>query len=149
MAELKFVVFSLGTELYGLPIEKVERILPEMGVTKLPRTPKMFLGVFDLRGDTIPVLDARARFEMKSHEESGTFIVIMTEAGRCSLRVDRVDGIRSIDEVDIQEEMGVTGGQLDDFLVGVARDGQDLIVVLEPEAILPSSMRTKMEKMAA
>jgi chemotaxis signal transduction protein len=63
--------------------------------------------------------------------------------------VDRVDGIRSIDEADIQEEMGVTGGQLDDFLVGVARDGQDLIVVLEPEAILPSSMRTKMEKLAA
>ena len=53
MSETKYVVFQLGAERYGLPIDSVERILPSQSVTKLPKTPKMMLGVFDMRGETI------------------------------------------------------------------------------------------------
>ncbi len=44
----KYVVFRLGDEKFGLPIESIERILPQQSVTSLPKSRKMFLGVFDL-----------------------------------------------------------------------------------------------------
>ena len=68
--ETKYVVFQLDKERFGVPIDAVERILPSQEVTRLPRTPKMMLGVFDLRGSTIPAVDARLRFDMKEADAS-------------------------------------------------------------------------------
>ena len=62
MSEKKFIVFLLANERYGIPIEAVERILPEQNPTPIPKSPEMFLGVFDLRGETIPAIDLRTRF---------------------------------------------------------------------------------------
>ncbi|MFN3962449.1 MAG: chemotaxis protein CheW, partial [Fimbriimonadaceae bacterium] len=61
MAESKYVVFSIGSELFGLEIEFTERILTAQKETRIPRSPAAMLGLFDLRGRTIPVFDLALR----------------------------------------------------------------------------------------
>lgn len=143
MAENKYVIFKLGNERYGLPIESVERILPTQQVTKIPKTPKMLLGVFELRGSTIPTIDARMRFDMPESEDARNFVVVLTDEGRCALRVDIVDGILSFDENEIDDKTSLVDGRNDDILSGIGKQGDYLTVLLNPSHLVPKQLKTK------
>jgi len=143
VADNKYVIFKLGSERYGLPIESVERILPAQAVTKIPKTPKMLLGVFELRGTTIPTIDARIRFEMPEVDDSRNFVVILTDAGRCALRVDYVDGIQTFDEEQVDEKTSILEDRNDEMLAGIGKDGDVLTVLLNPSHVVPKNLKGK------
>lgn len=142
MAENKYVVFRLGAEKYGIPIECVERILPTQSVTRLPKTPKMFLGVFEMRGTTVPTIDARLRFDM-AECEAQNFVVVLTEHGRCALSVDNVDGIVTLEESNIEEKTDMFDSKQDEFIRGIGKVNDDLLVLLDPDGIVPKNLRSK------
>lgn len=142
MAENKYVVFQLGSEKYGLPIECVERILPTQSVTRLPKTPKMFLGVFEMRGTTVPTIDARLRFDMPQ-ADARNFVVVLTEHGRCALSVDHVDGIVTLDDADIEENTEMFDSKQDEFIRGIGKKDEKLLVLLDPDGIVPKNLRAK------
>ncbi len=142
MAESKYVVFQLASERYGIPIEAVERILPTQPVTKLPKTPKMFIGIFELRGSTIPAIDARVRFEMPEADNAHNFVVVLNEQGRCALKVDEVVGIITFEDEDIDENPQLTESKGDDFVRAVGKKGNLLTVLLDPEHIVPKALRS-------
>lgn len=148
MAEQKHVIFKLGKEFYGIGIDLVERILPDQAVTRLPRTPKMLLGVFDLRGSTVAAIDLRLRFEMPERPETGNFVVVLTSFGRCALRVDCVDGIVSIPDDQIDENPAVFADRTDDFVRGIGKVQDNLVVLLDPEEVVPKSLRNQVAKAA-
>lgn len=137
MAEAKYVVFNLGKELYGVPIDRVERILADQDVTRIPKLSSLFLGVFDLRGETIPALDLRTRFELDARPEPGSMIVVQAADNRCAWRVDQVAGIYSFTDEDVQASPALVKGERDDFLAGVGRHGTDLVVLLNADKVLP------------
>lgn len=141
MAEQKYVVFRLASERYGIPIESVERILPTQPVTKLPKTPKMFIGIFELRGSTIPAIDARLRFDMSENEDAHNFVVVLNSQGRCALRVDEVVGIIVFEEEDIDENPHITESKGDDFVRAIGKKADVLTVLLDPEHIVPKALR--------
>lgn len=138
MSESKYVVFQLDEELYGVPIDKVERILPQQSITSIPRTPKMLLGVFDIRGETIPAIDLRERFDMPSHDsDRNQLIVVLQDTGRCAWQVDGVTGIFSFDESDIEDSPTLVKGVDDQFLAGVGRHNDRLVVMLDCDHVVP------------
>lgn len=143
MEDRKHVVFNLAGELYGLPIESVERILTDQKTTKIPRTPKMVLGVFELRGETIAAVDLRQRFGFPEREEAGNFVVALTQKGRVALRVDGVDGIYDFSEENADEAPQMIKGQDDEFLAAVGKQGDRLVVLLEPDHVLPAAVESK------
>lgn len=140
MSEKKFVVFSLADEQYGLPIESVERILPDQKTTRIPRTAKMMLGVFELRGETIPAIDLRQRFEFEEGVLGGNFVVVLTEAGRVALRVDGVDGIYDFDDEQIDESPSSLKREGDEFIAAIGKRGDRLVVLLNPDRVLPKQV---------
>lgn len=144
MAERKFVVFQLADEWYGVPIERVERILEDQAVTRLPRLPQLYLGVFDLRGDTVPALDLRDRFGLGAREGQASMVIVQLETGRCAWRVDGVAGIFSLSEADIEESPALLRTKQDDFLAGVGKHKEKLIVLLEADHVVPESDRVKL-----
>jgi purine-binding chemotaxis protein CheW len=148
MADSKYVVFKLDKEFYGIEIEKVERILPEQAVTRIPRTPKMMLGLFDLRGETIPAIDLRLRFELPERDDTSNFIVVLTEYGRCALRADCVDGIASVDDTSIEENPDIFDKSGDEFIAGIAKVHDNLVVILKPNEVVPLSLRGQVKKHA-
>jgi len=143
VAENKYVIFKLGNERYGLPIESVERILPAQSVTRIPKTPKMLLGVFELRGSTIPTIDARMRFELPEVEDARNFVVVLTEVGRCALRVDYVDGILGFDDDQVDAKTDMLEEKRDEMMSGIGKHGDELTVLLNPLHLVPKTLKTK------
>jgi purine-binding chemotaxis protein CheW len=143
VAENKYVIFKLGSESYGLPIESVERILPTQSVTKIPKTPKMLLGVFELRGSTIPAIDARMRFEMPESEDARNFVVILTNEGRCALRVDYVDGIVGFEDEQVDAKSNLLEDNRDEMMCGIGKQGEALTVLLNPAHLVPKQLKAR------
>ncbi len=94
--EKKFLVFRLGGDEFGLPIDAVDEVarVPET-ITRVPKTPKFLEGVVNLRGDVLPVVDQRRRFDMPKleHGENRRLIVVRTARHRAGLIVDSVSEV--------------------------------------------------------
>ena len=67
--ELRFLVFRLDDNEFALPIDAVEEVarVPDQ-ITRLPKTPKFLEGVVNLRGEVLPVVDQRRRFDMQADD---------------------------------------------------------------------------------
>ena len=146
MTESTYVVFHLADERYALPIGSVERILANQTPTRIPRTPPMFLGLFDLRGETLAALDLRQRLEMPIRDGEANFIVIGTPQGRVALRVDHVEGICRFEDDMIDEAPAFLQAKDDPFLQAVARRQDALVVLLDPGHTVPSKLETTLNK---
>lgn len=94
--ELIFLVFKLGDDEFGLPIDAVVEVaqLPSQ-ITKVPKAPKFLEGVVNLRGDVLPVVDQRRRFDMPALEkaEGRRLVIIKTDRHRAGLIVDSVSDV--------------------------------------------------------
>lgn len=146
MTESTYVVFHLAEERYALPIGSVERILANQLPTRIPRTPPMFLGLFDLRGETLAALDLRQRLEMPIREGEANFIVIGTAQGRVALRVDHVEGICRFEDGMIDDAPAFLKAKDDPFLQAVARSKDTLVVLLDPDYTVPHKLETTLNK---
>lgn len=149
MAESKYVVFKVAEEFYGIQIERVERILPEQDITKLPKMSKLLLGIFNLRGETLAAVDLRARFELPAGEGLGNYIVVQTDHGRCALHVDGVVGISMIEEENVDEHAILQQQSGDGFITGIAKTPDRLVALLEPDELLTPTLRTEVAKVSA
>jgi purine-binding chemotaxis protein CheW len=94
--ELIVLVFRLGNDEFGLPIDTVVEVaqVPEK-ITRVPKTPKFLEGVINLRGDVLPVVDQRRRFDMPTldNTEGRRLIVVRTDRHRAGLIVDSVSDV--------------------------------------------------------
>lgn len=148
MAESKYVVFSIGSELFGLEIQFTERILTAQKETRIPRSPAAMLGLFDLRGRTIPVFDLALRLDYGQPSKGGNDVVVADAECPYALRVDQVVGIVTLTEEN-QEDADEQFTRRDDpFVSGIGKWDEKLILLLNPEALLPSKLRAKAEKLA-
>lgn len=148
MRESKYVVFRIGKERYGMPISKVERILAAEPITRIPKAPKMMLGIFEMRGETVPVIDGQIRFEVDHLTEGKNFIVTSSSAGRYALRVDTVEGIEDFTDSCTDEPHRILD-RSDPFLSGIGRHGDELTALLDPEHVIPQNLKAKVSKIAA
>jgi purine-binding chemotaxis protein CheW len=95
--ESQFLVFQLGDDEFGLPIAAVDEVTRVPGqITRIPRAPKFLEGVINLRGEVLPVVDQRRRFDMPPLEvtEGRRMIVVRTDRYRAGLVVDSVSEVR-------------------------------------------------------
>lgn len=94
---LRLVVFVIEEQRYGLPLSAVERVLPMVAVSPLPKTPAIALGVINLHGHVIPVVDIRRRFGLspRNFDVSAHLLAAQTSRRILALPVDEVLGIGS------------------------------------------------------
>ena len=76
---VQLVGFIVGEEEYTVPILSIQEIIKPISWTRVPQTPDYVLGVFNLRGNVIPLIDLRRRFGLpaKKHTEETRFIVML------------------------------------------------------------------------
>ena len=92
----QFLVFQLAGDEFALPIEVVDEVAhAPVQVTRLPKTPAFLEGVMNLRGEVLPVIDQRRRFDMPpaTNLEARRLIVVRTERHRAGLIVDAVSEV--------------------------------------------------------
>ena len=97
------LTFVLGSETYGVDILRVQEIRGWSAVTKIPNSPPHVLGVLNLRGSIVPVVDLRKRFNLEQAEYTAITVIIVlsvrSESGRRDFGVV-VDGVSDV--VDVQ-----------------------------------------------
>src|SRR5262245_47412166 len=80
----KYLTFNLGNEEYGLPVMKVREIIKVMDITQVPQVAAHVLGVINLRGRVIPVIDLRRKFGFAAEAYTERTCIIVVEVGAAS-----------------------------------------------------------------
>jgi len=94
----EFLTFILGDEEYGVDILSVQGIQGWTGTTRIPDAPEYMLGVINLRGAIVPIIDLRVKFELRTAEFNSTTVVIVVKAYSNSKEHIIGEGLISIDE---------------------------------------------------
>lgn len=139
-ARRQFVLFRLCDEEYGLPIESVQGIIRYEEPTPVPRAPEDIDGVFNLRGQVLPLIDLGRRLRGAPLEPTAASRIIVAECGLgpVGLSVDAVREVAAIDPDEIRPAPhAALGGESADALEGVAAIGDRLVILLDPERALP------------
>lgn len=147
-AEAIFLVFRLGNDEFGLPIDSVVEVatVPPQ-ITRVPKTPKFLEGVVNLRGDVLPVIDQRRRFEMPSLEsETRRLVVMKTAQLRAGIIVDSVaDVLRT--PADAISPPPVLTSQISRLVYGVVNleTSRRLVLLLDPTELLTRAEQGQLE----
>ncbi len=147
--ELQFLVFRLGKDEFGLPIDTVDEVgeVPA-NITKLPKTPKFLEGVVNLRGDVLPVIDQRRRFELPVLDESDRrrLVVVRTEQHRAGLIVDGVSDVLRVAAGSVEPPPELTE-QIARLVRGVINleQSQRMVLVLDPSELLTPAERGRLD----
>ena len=149
--ERQLITFNLMEEEYGIDILQVEGInrLKEISITRVPRAEQFIEGVINLRGNVIPIIDLRKRFDLGStpKDRDARIIVVQIEEKLIGLLVDRVNEVVSVNTNNIgppPEEVTQIDTQ---FLDGIARLKERLILVLNVHEMLSSKEQEELVNM--
>ena len=148
-SEEQLVIFNLGTETYGVDIVIVREIIRMQSITSVPRTPDFVEGVINLRGKIIPIIDLHKRFELSKAEETKDTRIIVVEVGDISLGmiVDSVNEVLRIPSKDIDPPPQVINSGINkEYLRGVGKVEEDLIIILDLEKILHEEEHKELEE---
>jgi len=131
----KYLVCQIGNESYGIPLLQVQEIRTYTPATRVPGAPPYVLGVINLRGNIIAVLDARTRFGIEPVAEEGStvIIVVQIEGKTFGLRVDSVSDVVDIDTAAIQPPPAIASEQTQRFLNGLVQVGERVLLLNLPE----------------
>lgn len=134
----QYVVFRIGQEEYGVEIQKVSIIEKMMNIARVPSTPAHILGVINLRGEIIPVLDLRLRFEMPGKEPDDDTRIIIFRMGEVVLGmlVDMVSEVHPLTDEDIESVTSITNDRTLDYITGVGKMDGRLVTLLNIEKLL-------------
>ncbi len=137
-AEQQLVIFDLGTESYGVEISTVREIIRIQEVTAVPDTADYVEGVINLRGKVIPVVDLRRRFELETTEHTKDTRIVVVDIGEDDIGVivDAVTEVLRVPSSSIEEQSSVATIQSSEFLTGIAKLAERLIILLDLATML-------------
>jgi purine-binding chemotaxis protein CheW len=148
----KFVTFGLGASRYAIEVSRIREIIARFDIAPLPKVPEYIEGIISLRGEIIPVVDLRARFEMPARPRDDETRLIVVELPDCQvgIKVDRVFEVLKLAESAIEPPPPLVAGLRADFLDGVSEVKGRLVTLLRLEAILSTTERIQLlEELAA
>jgi purine-binding chemotaxis protein CheW len=127
----QIVNFTIGEVNYGVPVDQVREVRDIQAVTPVPGAPSYIEGVTNLRGQIITVMDLRKRLNIETTERKDEqIIVIEMDKATVGVVVDSVTEVSTISGADIEKHMQATT-RLDSYIIGVGKQGKQLIVILD------------------
>jgi chemotaxis signal transduction protein len=146
--EVQLVTFVLGNEEYGIPIAQIQEIDRLSKVTKVPKAADFVEGVTNLRGEVIPVVDTRKRFDLGLRvADDHTRIIIVDLGGvKTGLIVDSVREVLSLPRADVAAPPEtIQSGIEQQFVSGIGKvdNGKRIIFLLNVEEVLPKNERSR------
>lgn len=132
-SSLQIVCFRIGSEEYGIDILQVQEILKLPKVTKLPKSRPYIMGVIDLRGKVLPIVDLSKRFGIESDRtsENSRAIVVNIGGKKVGLGIDSVSHVFKVNSKDIEPPPPVVRGISGKYIVGIAKMDDGFVVVLD------------------
>jgi len=136
--ELQLVAFRLGNETYAVDIQQVQEIIRMQQITRVPGAPFFVEGVINLRGRIIPVIDLRKRLGLPRGEETDEVRIVVVEVPphKVGMIVDAVEEVLRLSEENIEAPSSLVASVDEQYLKGVGKSEDRLVVLLDLEEIL-------------
>jgi purine-binding chemotaxis protein CheW len=134
---VQLVGFVIGEEEYAVPILSIQEIIKPISWTRVPQTPKYILGVFNLRGSVIPLIDLRAKFGLrpKKHNEETRFFVLKEGDDVAGFVIDRLTMALRISKKNIGPAPDTMAGD-ESVIDGVGKQADRILTILKVNKLL-------------
>ena len=148
---IEALAFRLGQEEYGVDILKVQEIREHDAVTRIANAPDYIKGVVNLRGNIVPIVDLRLRFnlETREHASAGVVIVLNIASRVIGMVVDSVSDVISLGADEIRPAPRMGTGLDTDFLLGIGTIDGRMLILLDIERLMSSEELGLIERLAA
>lgn len=140
LQSVQLIVFSIGREEYGLEIEKVQEVIRMKTIKKLPRAPQFILGVMNLRGNIIPIVGLREKFNLEplEYNEFTRIIVVNHKSKLIGMVVDEVNRVVTVPVENIEGNPDMVTDRTRALVRGVAKLDDQVIILVELDYLLYS-----------
>ena len=146
MEEEKFLTFQLSGQTFAIEISCVKEILNGCGsISPVPEFPEYGKGVINLRGDIVPIIDMRVRFNLPPMAETDKICIIVTESKGSAKSeylgyvVDTVCAVVDFDTSQISPPPSISGSS-SKYINGVYKGNGEIIMIISPELLLTGPM---------
>ncbi len=149
---LQLVTFQLSEELYGIDIMDVKEIVPLQEIRTIPNAPSFVEGLYNLRGEIIPVINLHKRFHLRKaavdedEELLSGFIIIDIDGMKLGVIIDKVERVVSIDYKDIQAPPQMISGIGAEYIQGVVNQNAGYLIILEIRKLFNPKELRKIEE---
>ncbi|MDO7976665.1 chemotaxis protein CheW [Oceanotoga sp. DSM 15011] len=147
--DLKIVTFNLGKEKFGLDIMKIDAVAEYEEVTEIPDVADYLEGVIDFRKkEVLPLVNLRKKFKIQdfSDKTKCKVIVIKMESRKIGMMVDDVKEVKSINSELIEEKPEVGGMHRVNFISGIARLEDEMLIILDVDKLLTTEEKLSLEQ---
>lgn len=135
----QYIMVKFDNEQYGIDIAYIDNIVRLQPITRVPHTQEYFLGIINLRGEIIPVMSMRRKFELpdKDNTNASRILIIKYEGNaKIGMLVDEVKEVVTLSDEDVEKLSSDAGDSTRAYLTGVGKYNDTLISLLNVGAII-------------
>ncbi len=141
MGRETYLIFMLDNDLFAVNVDNVLEVLEQQQISRVPKAPESILGITNFRGQILPVVNTRFKFNIQSENLSNKNYVIVYEITKNDQRFivsATADGVKDVIEIDTDEIMPVPEMGLNydvRFISGVIHQNETYILVIKPDRL--------------
>jgi len=135
---LQWVTFRLEGETYGVNVLQVQEVLRYTEISPVPGAQDYVLGIINLRGNVVTVIDTRKRFGLCEGEttDATRIVIVETELHVVGMLVDRVSEVVYLRQSEVEKPPNVGRDDSSHFILGVCHRNDELLILIELEKML-------------
>ena len=144
---LQWVTFKLDNETYGINVMRVQEVLRYTEIAPVPGAPSYVLGIINLRGNVVTVIDTRQRFGLMNAEISDNTRIVIIEADKqvVGIMVDSVAEVVYLRQSEIETAPNVGNEESAKFIQGVCNKNGELLILVELDKMMSEEEWSELE----
>ena len=149
----QYLTFMLADEEYGVDILQVQEIKGWDGVTPMPNMPEHILGVINLRGTVVPIIDLRRYFGLPAVKFDKTTVVVVVRISdeeqverTMGIVVDAVSEVHNIGKEQLKAAPDFGGACSTEFIKGLATEGERMLIMLDIDQLMNNGVLSALEQ---
>jgi purine-binding chemotaxis protein CheW len=135
---IQWVTFHLDNEKYGIKVMQVQEVLRMTEIAPVPGAPHYVLGIINLRGNVVTVVDTRRRFglaDVESGDET-RIVIVESESNVVGILVDSVAEVVDLKVSEIESAPNVGNDESSKYIQGVSSRGDELLILVDVNKLL-------------
>lgn len=135
----QYIVVKIGNEQYGVDIRYIDNIVRMQRITRVPKAQQYFKGVINLRGEIIPVMSLRLRFNLEPDEYTNSTRIIILKLEpqyAVGIIVDEVKEVINLDDSMVEKVTHTSGDENSMYLTGVGKHDDGLVSILNIAGVI-------------
>lgn len=135
----QYIVINVGNEQFGIDIKYVDNIVRMQRITRVPKAQPYFNGVINIRGEIIPVMSLRVKFELEPDEftsKTRILIIKLEPQSAVGIIVDEVKNVITLSEEEIDVNTSVGNDEKSAYITGVGKQAEGLVTLLNLQGVI-------------